>query len=645
MSSSNKTQLGYFVDFSLWRDALELLNFQIKQKTNNRHFNTLSMFYYESINADCINQETDDYFNTKIASSLFYALEKEFSVFSYVIPKSGLGLRDFKFFTYPMRVVYYTVGLYLLKLSQEFLLEIYKKNKNICSFYGGHLHYKSEKLQLSPKNIYHRSFHQEYLSKIKEETTSDNSNKVTIKLDIENYFNELPIPKLLHFLSRYIKPTTQKNMNYDIFTREQIISLFQFISNGKSGIPQSDNDIISSFIGYLYLVFGDLVVDDILVSYKDDINSHKIIRYTDDIFISITFNRNIDQDYQCSLIHLVSSQIAESLYSELGLKLNSSKTKLYHLSDKEEKEQLLKDIRKSSLNGSSQSFEKEEKEAKSSTETPQDKLDNIFDELEKIKQFRVEEYIVKENSAQKEILQKFLDKSVEQILDKPENRSKLKQIFENFNFDLVKIQALEILIILLKDETTKNEFENFCLKKSIITTGDADLIIKFLCQTNFSNSLLLEKLKQNVQMKNIVDVFMGKKSNCETPGYYKLSCMKMKELSQMPEVIEQTRLRILSEKSESYSVALNHLVNEIHAICIKQEKSKQKDYDVNDVFKFLRLNNIQNEICTKIRNLFDRRNSNSISHPGSTKSLAWEVTKQEYLEYREYVGKCIECLL
>jgi hypothetical protein len=169
----------------------------------------------------------EDYFNTKISSSLFYGLKKEFAVFSYIIPKPGLGLREYKFFTYPMRVVYYTVGLYLLKLSQEFLIETYKKIGSVKAFYGGNLSYKSEKLQLNPKNIYYRSFHKEFKSIIKEKTASGSQDKVILKLDIENYFNELSISKLLHFLSRFIKPSIQANWSM-IFLQEN--KLFVYFS-------------------------------------------------------------------------------------------------------------------------------------------------------------------------------------------------------------------------------------------------------------------------------------------------------------------------------------------------------------------------------------------------------------------------------
>lgn len=60
---------------------------------------------------------------------------------------------------------------------------------------------------------------------------------------------------------------------------------------------------------------------------------------------------------------------------------------------------------------------------------------------------------------------------------------------------------------MLKDEDTTNNFKSFCLQKTVVTIGDADLIIKFLCQTGFSNQDLLLKLKQNIHMHDIINFF------------------------------------------------------------------------------------------------------------------------------------------
>ncbi len=196
-------------------------------------------------------------------------------------------------------------------------------------------------------------------------------------------------------------------------------------------------------------------------------------------------------------------------------------------------------------------------------------------------------------------------------------------------------------MIIFTEETIVNNLKIFLLTKEIITISDADLIIRFLFQTNFCDTALISQLKKNTHTKKIAETFLDAKLNCDIPGYYNLTCMQMKRLSEMPDVIEQTRLRVLNEMSGSYSVALNHLVNEMHAVCIKQEKADKKDYDVNSVVKFINSKHISHETCIKIRNLFDRRNANSVSHPGSDNSIAWEVTKEEYLDYYEHVGKCL----
>lgn len=644
-----KTQLGYFIDFSLWQDGLALLNFQIEQKGKNKHFNTLSMFYYSWLDLTCIQDSPEHYFNTKIASSLFYGLKREFCLVSYVIPKKGLGLRDYKFFAYPMRGLYYTVGLYLLKLSQNFLTETYEKIKTVTSFYGGSLIYKSEEIQLTRKNIYYRSFYEQFSKTVKREIEYCKQAKVVLRLDIENCFNEIDIPRLLEFIGSFVKPSVQVRMKYDVFTKEQIICLFKFISTDDRGIPQAENNIISSFIGHLYLTFGDMFVDDLLNSYRHALSSHKIIRYVDDVYISLTFREDVSKAEQSSCTHAISSQISELFYRKLNLKLNA-KTKLYHLSNEKEKEEILKSIRKVSHNDGYFSYaeqisNKEKNKEKSSAELIQEKINDILTELVKIKESRIDDYFVGDSSAQRETLQQIFDDGVDNCLNKQENKSKIKQTFEAFDFDLVKVQPLEILIIIIKDEDTTACLRDFYLRKPAITIFDVDIIVKFLCQVGFTDKELIDKLSENSHMSDIVRLLNDKKISCDSPGYYNLFCMQIRNMSEMPDVLEQTRLRILNERRSAYSVALNHLVNEIHAVCIYLEKANKKTYNANDVVKCLKKRGVRHKTYVKVRNMFDRRNSNSVSHPGDETSAIWEVTKQEYIDYSKYVGECLDVLL
>ncbi len=208
------------------------------------------MFYYGKLDISCLSIDNKEYFKRKIASNLFYGLKKEFAIFYYVIPKSGLGLRNYTFFTYPIKIVYYSVGIYLLRLSEEFINERYKNISTIKSYYGGNLNCKNSELKITSENIYYRKFHEQFKADIKRETLGKTPNKIIIKIDIENYFDELSIPKLLDLLHDFIKPSIQMDMRYDGFTREQMFVFFNLLQRAKRG---SHNQVIILYLTLLVI--------------------------------------------------------------------------------------------------------------------------------------------------------------------------------------------------------------------------------------------------------------------------------------------------------------------------------------------------------------------------------------------------------
>lgn len=134
----------------------------------------------------------------------------------------------------------------------------------------------------------------------------------------------------------------------------------------------------------------------------------------------------------------------------------------------------------------------------------------------------------------------------------------------------------------------------------------------------------------------------------DSPGYYELDSRQIYALKDKAYVIDQIRLRILSEKTSSFSVALNHLLNEIHIICFQLDtnyRGNVKSYDANNVIEFLQSRQLPNRICITIRKLFDRRNANQVSHPGSEQSNSWGVSKEEYYTYKQMVGEALQGLL
>ncbi len=100
-----------------------------------------------------------------------------------------------------------------------------------------------------------------------------------------------------------MKPSIQKELQFDPIAREQIASFFDFIANRRISIPQTDNDVISSFIGNLYLVFSDLFIEQEIRKYTSRIREHAIIRYVDDVYISLEFREHVSQTEKCLLDH------------------------------------------------------------------------------------------------------------------------------------------------------------------------------------------------------------------------------------------------------------------------------------------------------------------------------------------------------
>ena len=207
---------------------------------------------------------------------------------------------------------------------------------------------------------------------------------------------------------------------------------------------------------------------------------------------------------------------------------------------------------------------------------------------------------------------------------------------------LVNAYPLIIIMLILKCDEVPKKFEEFLLSKKHLTSGDIYLILTYLCQTKFAQKKLLKLLKRNPQMKEIIKIFKTDSLPPKLMGYYGLKAEQVSKIAE-PDVVEQIRLRVLCELNREYSVALNHLLNEIQAICrVLDEKTKIVDrYAAPAVIEFLRCQKVPHETYAQIRNLFDRRNKNPVSHADP---IAWAVSKDEYMSYRSHVGDCLKHL-
>jgi AbiA family abortive infection protein len=633
MSNDNKN-IGHFLTYEIWQDALRLLNAHVEGQESNKHFKTLSMIYYKKLGIPITQLETTGFFEKYVANNLFYGLESEFAIYPYVVPKSGLGLRNYKFFTYPMRAIYDSVGLYLLKLSDEFLTNYYRKNSNIRSFYGGGIYFENDRLVITKNNIYFSSYYRSFRNEIRREIKLDGDKRVVIRIDIQNYYDEISIPILLEQFEQNYKDSEKARLKFDTTTKEQIEFFFRFLANDRRGIPQSDNSIISSIIGYLYLVFGDVLIDGELRKDPELLERFKIIRYVDDIFVSLKFKDNIGTTEQKEYIEMIGARISDLLFYRLGLRLNP-KTRFFWLDNPKHLEDLKASLKKVSPQYYSGLDEIDD-------ETLENKVNNIFDELRKLKKSSVEPETFEHELAD-EILKEVFDKRVAQMMEIAENKKRIRQVFKNFDFNRVKEYPLPIIILILKDKIVTDSFREYLLNRNNITSKDVDLMLTYLCQIDFTANDVLKLLEKYAPMSRIISKIISSDLAHLQPGYYGLHHSQVQKLCSMTGVIEQVRHRVFNERMGSFSVALNHLLNELHGICyqIDCNGNKSKDYDANQVVQFLQAQSISHDVCIGVRRLFDRRNTNQISHPGSANFLAWSVSQLEYWQYHQIVSECL----
>ncbi len=634
--------LSNFLDYKLWQEAKKLLDYQVNAKENNAHFRNLSMYAYERLEGKEKNKVgSKEFFTRKIENGAFYISPQDFFSVSFGLPKSGLGIRRYEFLSYPLRILHYAIGLYIWNLTRNFRENLLNKNDRINTFYGGSLRKNDGEFIRDNETIYYKSHYKTFQKHVENELESKGSNKFLLKLDIQNCFEEISVSGLLMKLRNKLKESTKKGENFSPATRTEIKYFYQFLFGEKAGILQTDNDIISKFLAQIYLSFVDLSFEDKINS--SNVDNYEIIRYVDDYYIFVEFLENKPEREANSNLTELSVSFSDELYNNYGLRLNN-KCSVFDLNHEEEKDE----VRKRLKNVSPRSHASLDIEANN----PKKILRQIIEALQAINEKNIDPDLQHNSDLETERyidnLKGIYDKHVRGYLESNENwKEKLSSSLKEFDYELVKLEPGALSVLIKQFDEISNDYEKFLNNKQNLTYKDISAILEYLSQDGFENDDLITKLSAKNKF-DFVDGIFKQRGTSETTSsvdlYRNLSSSKMAFILNDEKIIFQARLRTLRENKNDFSVALNHLLNELHLIIWNADQGSEKEeikwYNAKDVRKFLKQQTgVSNDTIIKIRKLFDRRNINTISH---STPVAFAVKEEEYWEYKEEVKECIE---
>lgn len=410
--------------------------------------------------------------------------------------------------------------------------------------------------------------------------------------------------------------------------------------NEKNGVPAIEQSALNNFLGYFYLCFADIKLDNIFINdYSEVINNFNIIRYVDDTYIFIELNKDIKRkEKRLEIILDIFNTLRDIYFSEFNLVIND-KTKCFDLSNEENINLLKKEIKITSQT---------ERTFVEDNLSIEEKYKGIFHTLKEIKNKNksIEHFFIKEDKIDISLLNEIYNKAMSNYLDKPQNKEKIQEMLKNISLSDILFAPKPLLVLLYKYNNFHliDKIKQELLKLKIVKIEHVEVILEILSQENFNNSEnLISKAKENQDFIKIIECY-------ENISNQK-SEIKYIDLFDDITLINQLVARKKAILSQNYALALNHLINEFQLYCfylcqnIEKKKREHKNYTCLELKKDLSNNfKMTTDDLIYIEKAFDKRNINQISHSVSDKKFIKNVSKTEYLEYEKNLENILEKL-
>lgn len=614
-------------------------------------------------------QNIKNYYGKFIETDLVFSAPELFASDVVFIPKRLTGVREYRYFSSFSMILYNAVGLLFLECCDQFIANLRFPKKGIYGYrptrfvrgeHGKHWTAKSD-YRVEYKNFSERCK--------KEVKTGD----VVLQLDIGAYFETIQHSILTDLIRQFAPKSALERLGFSNSSLETLRFYLDSMMGSSQGIPQGRKNLVSDFLGHLYLTPFDMAVSDL--SKTEGLTFKCSIRYVDDIFIVFTKDKSgmSDKDVYRSLLH-VEQRISSWLHDNLGLSLQPEKTERRIVKDSTKLDEFWEEFLKAVSSPPPEL--PDEKRRKKASEIDK-RLKAFCDSLEKLGFRSGPSFDLQVSEDDRENLKEVFESSFSSFLLKPANQKLVLKSLGKIDFDLtadhISILATLLLLKSRSGQPYRSCFEDF-LKTRLDLSDKRHIHIVF---EMLMAGLPVSKVNRYVKAaKSILSadnygkylaVYTGVADKPSESSVYGRLCNEhttakvslrtflfpsgdaftlmlsrlatTKDLATNQSIVQPLKLFTSDYCSERWDTAFNHFHNFFHELC--KNKLGLKDSDsVNEVIERIAGLSLKDELT--IMQFYDRRNFNAVSHPSKDGQPAVKVDRRDLNSFMSRGLKIIE---
>lgn len=524
------------------------------------------------------------------------------------------------------------MGFYFLELTREIRtrLATIHRNSSIYTYYGASI--RLDEPQRS--QIYYQEDYQQFTRNIRRTVRRQvQRHKVAVlHIDIQDFFRSIVHSNLVQVLDTQAMPESQLRLRYDERTKLAVRDILFLIMHRHEGLPLSQQNIVSNLLSHLFLYPLDNFIREIKMETAPSLTFH---RYVDDMFLTVEFPLTETNESIGTTMLDISTNIGAFLSSNLHLCLNPLKTRLDIIASEDEVNGLIERSRLVSF------YEPLPEEG---GESPQNTLNRAITVLNSMKE-RFREYGFVEKIATNDdlALKQCFQNSVIYYTRSEQAQRQLEIVFQDW-YPALMPKSIRVLVFLIS--RVPNALSSLLNHvRESLSNSSTSLTTVYLAE----HLMLIEEY--NNELNDTVAQILPTSSD----PYIKLigrlvsplpptencyiqiqdECLRTNE-----SLMKQVRRAVLAEKLSIYSLAYNHLLNILQewCYCNQTPNISRSDYNRNHITQWLTPFAIDSELVF-VMTMFDRRNRNTISHPGDENVEVSPVDRSEYENHLERLNQ------